>query len=137
MPNTYTQIYIHLVFAVQGRHNVINKNIKEELQKYTNGIPEKRKQKLYAINIMPDHCHIFFSLSPITNLSDLVRDIKTAITNHINKNHLLATKFEWQLGYGAFSYAHSQIDNVVTYILKQEEHHKKQTFREEYIDFLQ
>ncbi|MCX6230379.1 MAG: IS200/IS605 family transposase [Bacteroidetes bacterium] len=136
MPNTYTQIYIHLVFAVQGRHNIINNTIKEELQKYTTGILENRKQKLYAINIMPDHCHIFFSMTPTINISDLVKDIKTGITNHINKNHLLLTKFEWQKGFGAFSYAHSQIDNVVKYIQNQEEHHKKHTFREEYIDFL-
>jgi len=136
MPNTYTQIYIHLVFAVKGRSNIIHKNIKEELQKIATGILTHRKQKLYAINIMPDHCHIFFSMSPVCNISDLVRDIKTGLTHHINNNHLISGHFEWQLGFGAFSYSHSHIDNVVKYILNQEEHHKKQTFREEYIDFL-
>ena len=136
MPNTYTQIYIHLVFAIQGGSNRINKNIKEELHKIATGILKNRKQKLYAINIMPDHCHIFFSMSPVTNISDLVRDIKTGLTHHINKNHLISGHFEWQKGFGAFSYSHSHIDNVVKYILNQEQHHKKQTFREEYIDFL-
>jgi REP element-mobilizing transposase RayT len=136
MPNTYTQIYIQLVFAIQGRENIIKPDIKEELQKYATGIIQNRKQKLYTINIMPDHTHIFFSMSPVTNISDLVQDIKTGLTNHINQNKLLKTKFSWQAGYGAFSYSHSHIDNVVKYILNQEEHHKKKTFKEEYMDFL-
>jgi REP element-mobilizing transposase RayT len=137
MPNTYTQIYIQLVFAVKRRQNLISRSIKDELQKYATGIVTKRKQKLYAINIMPDHCHIFFSISPVTNISDLVRDIKTGLTHHINKNHLIKGHFEWQEGFGAFSYSHSHIDNVVKYIINQEEHHNQRTFRAEYLNFLQ
>jgi REP element-mobilizing transposase RayT len=136
MPNTYTQIYIQLVFAVKGRQNVIQKTVKEELQKYATGIVTNRKQKLYTINIMPDHCHIFFSMSPITNISDLVRDIKTGLTNYINKNKMIRGHFEWQEGFGAFSYSHSHIDKIVKYIVNQEDHHKKRTFREEYLEFL-
>jgi len=136
MPNTYAQIYIQLVFAVKGRQNVIQKTVKEELQKYATGIVTNRKQKLYTINIMPDHCHIFFSMSPITNISDLVRDIKTGLTNYINKNKMIRGHFEWQEGFGAFSYSHSHIDKVVKYIVNQEDHHKKRTFREEYLEFL-
>jgi REP element-mobilizing transposase RayT len=136
MPNTYTQIYIQLVFAVKGRQNVIRKTIKDELQKYAAGIISNRKQKLYAISIMPDHCHVFFSMSPVTNISDLVRDIKTGLTNYINKKQMIRGHFEWQEGFGAFSYSYSHIDSIVKYIMDQEEHHKKRTFREEYLEFL-
>ena len=137
MPNTYSKIYIQIVFAVRGRQNLVRKNIKEELQKYVTGIIQNRKQKLYAINIMPDHCHIFFSMAPITNISDLVRDVKTGLTNYICNNRLIPSHFEWQKGFGAFSYSHSYIDNVVKYVLNQEEHHHYTTFKEEYLDLLQ
>lgn len=136
MSNTYTQIYIHIVFAVQGRQNFINPQLKEKLQKYITGIVTHRSQKLYAINCMPDHTHAFVSIKPDISISDLVRDVKTGSSNFINKNHLIKNKFNWQEGFGAFSYSHSHIDKVVKYILNQEKHHKKKTFREEYLEFL-
>jgi putative transposase len=136
MPNTYTQIYIQFVFAVKGRQNLIQNNIKEELQKYATGIITNRKQKLYAINLMPDHGHIFVSMSPAISISDLVRDIKTGLTHYINNNRMVKGHFEWQQGFGAFSYSHSHIDKVVKYVMNQEIHHKRKTFRDEYLDFL-
>ncbi len=136
MPNTYTQLYIQIVFAVQGRQNLIPKQHKEELHKYITGIVQKRNHKLIAINSMPDHAHIFVGLNPAQSISDLVRDIKTNSSSFITEKKFVHQKFNWQEGYGAFTYSHSQIDAVVKYILNQEEHHKKETFREEYIHFL-
>jgi putative transposase len=137
MPNTYSQIYIQIVFAVSGRQNLISKSNKEELHKYITGIIQKRDIKLIAINCMPDHTHIFIGLKPSTLLSDLVRDIKAGSSKFINDNKWIKGKFHSQEGYGAFSYSHSHIHNVVTYINNQEEHHKKKTFKEEYLDMLQ
>ncbi|MES2619397.1 MAG: IS200/IS605 family transposase [Bacteroidota bacterium] len=136
MPHTYTQLYIQIVFAVQGRQNLISQQHKEELHKYITGIVQKRNHKMLAINSMPDHTHIFVGLKPTQSISDLVRDIKTNSSSFITEKKFVRGKFNWQEGYGAFSYSHSHIDAVVKYILNQEEHHRKKTFREEYIDFL-
>ncbi len=136
MANTYTQIYIQIVFAVQSRRNLIPKQHKEELHKYITGIIRNKQQKLIAINSMPDHIHIFIGLKPNMALSDLVRDIKNNSSNFINNKRWLRGKFNWQKGFGAFSYGHSQIDNVVKYIQNQERHHQKKTFKDEYIEFL-
>ncbi|MGH7596056.1 MAG: IS200/IS605 family transposase [bacterium] len=136
MANTYTQIYIHVVFAVQGRQNLIPKEHKEELHKYITGIVQNKKQKLIAINSMPDHIHIFIGMKPSIALSDLVRDIKNNSSNFINEKKWIRGKFSWQEGFGAFSYGHSQIDVVVKYIQNQEEHHTKKTFKEEYLEML-
>ena len=122
MANTYTQIYIHVVFAVQGRQSLIRKKNKEELQKYITGIIQNQGQKLIAINCMPDHAHIFIGMKPDIALSDLVRDIKSNSSTFINKKRWLRGKFNWQGGFGAFSYGHSQIDRVVKYIQNQEQH---------------
>ncbi|WP_447642801.1 MULTISPECIES: IS200/IS605 family transposase [Chitinophagaceae] len=137
MANTYTQIYIQIVFAVKGRQNLISKGHREELHKYITGIVSNRHQKLFAIFAMPDHVHILVSISPNISISDLVRDIKAGSSKFINDSKWTIGRFSWQEGYGAFSYSKSNVDNVVKYILNQEEHHKKKTFKDEYLDFLQ
>ncbi len=136
MANTYSQIYIHVVFAVQGRQNLIPKEHKEELHKYITGIVKNKGQKLIAINSMPDHVHIFIGMKPSIALSDLVGDIKASSSAFINTKKWIREKFNWQEGFGAFSYGHSQIDAVVKYIQDQEKHHAKKTFKEEYLDML-
>jgi putative transposase len=137
MANTFTQIYIQIVFAVKGRQNLIRKEHKEKIQKYITGIVKNKKQKLLAINCMPDHTHIFAGLKPDIKISDLVRDVKSFSSGFINDKRFVKGKFSWQHGFGAFSYSHSHIDRVVKYVLNQEEHHKKRTFREEYIGLLE
>ena len=136
MANTYSQLYIHIVFAVKGRQNLISPNRKEEIYKYITGIITNKGQKLIAINGMPDHIHILIGLKPDKSISDLVRDIKSNSSKFINDKKWINGKFEWQTGFGAFSYNHSQLTNVINYIQRQEEHHKIKTFKEEYIDFL-
>ena len=136
MPGTFSQIYIQVVFAVKGRENLISKEWKEDLHKYIAGIIKGKGQKSIIVNGMPDHIHAFIGLRPAMSISDLVRDIKNNSSNFINDNKFVKGKFSWQEGYGAFSYSHSHIENVYQYILNQEEHHKKNTFKDEYIDFL-
>ena len=136
MSGTFSQIYIQVVFAVKGRGNLIQKEWKDELQKYIAGIIKNKEQKTIIINGMPDHIHAFIGLRPSMPISDLVRDIKNNSSNFINERKLVKGKFSWQEGYGAFSYSHSHIENVYNYILNKEKHHHKTTFREAYIDFL-
>ena len=137
MPNTYTQIYLHIVFAVRGRDSMIKPEHKEEIHKYITGIIQKRDHKLIAINSMPDHVHILIGYDPKKGLSELVRDIKAGSSKFINDSRWLKTKFFWQEGYGAFSYSRSQLDRIVKYIENQEEHHQKKDFRAEYLDMLE
>lgn len=137
MAGTYSQIYIQIVFAVKGRENLIGKIWKDDLYRYMAGIIKNKDQKPIIVNGMPDHVHIFVGLRPSMTISDLVRDIKNNSSNFINEGRLVKGKFSWQEGYGAFSYGHSQIEHVYNYILNQEEHHKKKSFKEEYLDFLQ
>ncbi|MBF8296279.1 MAG: transposase [Bacteroidetes bacterium] len=136
MANTYTQIYIHIVYAVKWRESLIAKQWKERLQKYTTGIVQNQGHKLLAINTMPDHAHIFIGMRPDVALSDLVRDMKRDSTNFVNDELRPGGRFAWQEGFGAFSYSRSQIDSVVRYILNQEKHHRQRTFREEYKSIL-
>lgn len=136
MSNTYTQIHIHFVFAVKYRLGLINVEWKEELYKYITEITQSNKQKLLAINGMPDHIHILIGMRPTQSISDLMKEVKQSSSLWINENKLTNTKFAWQEGYGAFSYSKSQIDNVIKYINNQEEHHKKKTFIEEYLEML-
>lgn len=136
MSQTFSQIYIQIVFAVQGRQNLIQKSWKDELHKYLSGIITGKNQKSIIINGMPDHIHAFVGLKPAIAISDLVREMKNNSTNFINDRTFVKGKFSWQEGYGAFSYSHSQMDNVYNYILNQEEHHKTKTFKQEYIQFL-
>ncbi len=132
MANTYTQIYIHIVFAVKYRHALIASSWKERLHKYITGIIQNQGNKLIAINTMLDHAHIFIGMKPDVPLSSLVRDIKRDSTNFVNNEIKLRGKFGWQEGFGAFSYSHSQIDSVAKYVFNQEKHHRLKTFREEY-----
>ena len=137
MANTYTQIYIHIVFAVEGRQNLIRPEHSEELRKFITGIVTTQKHKLIAINNMPDHLHLLVGLRPDASLSDLVGDIKTGSSNFINKRRWVAGRFSWQDGFGAFSYARSQLSAVIRYIENQPRHHAKKTFRQEYIELLE
>lgn len=136
MAGTYSQLYIQVVFAVKGRENLIAKTWKDDLHKYISGIITNKEQKSIIVNGMPDHIHAFIGLSPSMKISDLVRDIKNNSSNFINDRKLVNGRFSWQAGYGAFSYSHSHIENVYNYILNQEEHHKKRSFREEYLELL-
>lgn len=137
MASTFSQIYIQIVFAVKGRENLIAKHWQDELHKYISGIITNKGQKSIIVNGVEDHVHIFVGLRPAMAISDLVRDIKNNSSNFINEKKFIKGKFSWQEGYGAFSYAHSQIEQVYNYILNQEKHHHKQTFKEEYLEFLQ
>jgi REP element-mobilizing transposase RayT len=136
MPNTYTQLYIQIVFAVKGRQNLIAKQNREELHKFITGIVQKREQKMLSIFAMPDHIHLLLGIKPNITVSELVRDIKSGSSKFINDSNWINGKFNWQEGFGAFSYSKSQLDGVIKYILNQEVHHKNQTFKEEYVDFL-
>ena len=136
MSRTFSQIYIQVVFAVNGRQNLIDKRWKEDLNKYISGIITNKGQKSIIVNGMSDHIHAFIGLKPSMAISDLVRDIKNNSSNIINKNKLVKGKFSWQEGYGAFSYSHSHIKQIYNYILNQEQHHYKKTFKEEYLEFL-
>ncbi|HGE72440.1 TPA: IS200/IS605 family transposase [Candidatus Poribacteria bacterium] len=136
MADTYTQIYIHVIFTVQGRQNLISKQYKDELYKYITGIIQSKKQKVIVIGGMPDHIHILIGIKPDIALSDLVRDVKSNSSKFINEKRWVIGKFSWQEGFGAFSYSQSQLDSVASYIKNQEKHHSKKTFREEYLELL-
>jgi REP element-mobilizing transposase RayT len=136
MANTFTQIYIQVIFTVKGRQNLLQQDNKEELHKYITGIIRNNKQKLIRINSVSDHIHILIGLKPDIALSDLVRDIKAYSSRFINNRRWMKGKFNWQEGFGAFSYSHSHLDRVIQYIDGQEEHHQKKTFREEYLSLL-
>ena len=136
MANTYSQIYIHVVFTVQGRLNLIPKKHREELHKIITAIVSNRGQKLISIFAMPDHVHLLVGLKPNLALSDLVRDVKSGSSKYITEKKWVKGKFSWQEGHGSFSHSKSQISQVANYILTQEEHHKKMTFKEEYLGIL-
>ena len=132
MANTYSQIYIHLVFAVKYRDAAIDKSWRQRLYEYIIGVINARGHKVYAIGGIYDHIHILVSMSPKQSISELVMEIKRASTLWIKENGFVKTRFAWQEGFGAFSYGQSQISNVVNYINRQEEHHGKHTFLDEY-----
>ena len=137
MANTYTQIYIQIVFAVENRISLIKDQWREELHKYITGIIQNHKHKLIAINSMANHIHIFIGMKPIQSISDLLQDIKEYSSKWINRKNFVMGHFNWQARYGAFSYSHSHIDSVVKYIQNQKRHHQKKTLRQEYIEFLE
>lgn len=137
MANTYSQIYIKVVFAVQGRQNLLQPEHKEELHKFIAGVVRNKNQKLIRINSVHDHVHILLSLKPDIALSDLVRDIKANSSRFMNKKGWVMGRFNWQEGFGAFSYSHSQLDQVINYINRQEEHHRQRTFKDEYFSLLE
>jgi len=134
MPGTFSQIYIQVVFAVKGRNSLIHANWEEEFYKYISGIVKNKNQKMLAINGMPDHIHFLIGMKPSCCLSDLIREIKKSSNEFINERKFSKYKFQWQEGYGAFSYSHSDFSNVIQYINNQKEHHKKRSFREEYTE---
>ena len=136
MANTFSQIYLQFVFAVQGRQSLIKKENKEELHKYLTGLVQNRNAKMLAVHCMPDHTHIFIGLKPTILISNFVKEIKVASNDFVNEKKWLRKKFSWQEGYGVFSYSHSHIDRVVKYVLNQETHHQKASFRQEYIALL-
>ena len=136
MANTFSQIYIQTVFAVSGRLSLIKPRFKEDLYKYIAGIVRNQGQKLISINGMPDHVHILIGLKPSMALADLVRDIKADSSTYVNKNHWVCGKFSWQEGYGAFSYGHSQLNTIISYIQNQEKHHRQRSFKNEYLGLL-
>ncbi len=136
MANTYTQLYIQIVFAVKYRESLIDESIREQIQKYITGIVQKHGHKLLAIYCMPDHCHIFLSMTPKQSLSECVRTIKSNSSKWINQQRLVKKRFQWQEGFGAFSYSKSAVSNVANYVLNQKEHHQRKTFQKEYLQQL-
>ena len=137
MANTYTQCYFHLVFAVKNRDALIKKEWKDEMEMYITGIAQNHRHKMLAIGSMPDHIHILIGYNVNELIPDLVEEIKTSSNAWIRERRLSKFKFQWQKGYGAFTYSHSQIDRVIKYILSQERHHKKRPFKEEYLEMLE
>jgi putative transposase len=136
MAHTFTQIYIQAVFAVAVRQSLIRPDFKEELQKYITGIVRKKGQKLIEINSMPDHTHMLIGLKPSIALSDLIRDVKSDSTEFIKRKGWIRGRFNWQEGFGAFSYSNSHLDSVIRYIRNQEKHHAKRSLRNEYLTLL-
>ena len=136
MANTYTQMYVHLVFAPKNREALIGKAWKNDMEKYITGIVQNHKHKMLAIGTMPDHIHIFIGYNVNHLIPDLVEEVKTSSNAWIKQNKLSKFRFEWQKGYGAFSHSRSQLDTVVKYVLNQETHHKKKSFKEEYLEIL-
>lgn len=137
MANTYTQLYIQFVFSVKGRENLIKETFREELEKVICGIIQNHNCKTYAIYCNPDHTHILVGMHPIISSSKLMENVKSGSSKWLNEKKYIPTKFSWQDGYGAFTYSKSHIDKVVKYILNQPEHHKKRSFKEEYLIMLE
>jgi putative transposase len=137
MANTYTQCYFHLVFAVRNRNALIKKEWKNEMEKYITGIAQNHQHKMLAIGSMPDHLHILIGYNINQVIPEIVEEIKTSTNKWIKGKKLSKFKFDWQKGYGAFTYSRSEIDNVVKYILSQEEHHKNRSFKDEYREMLE
>jgi putative transposase len=137
MSNTFSQIYLQFVFAIKGRQSLIAKENKEELHKYITGLVQNRKAKMLAIHCMPDHTHLFVGFKPSVLIADFVKEIKVESNEFINSKKWIRNRFSWQEGYGVFSYSQSDIDRVIKYILSQEAHHQKKTFRDEYHEFLE
>jgi REP element-mobilizing transposase RayT len=136
MAGTFSQIYVHIVFAVKGRTNLLKKPWREDIFRYMAGIIKNKNQKPIIVNGISDHVHLLIGLKPNMRLSDLVRDVKNNTTNFINENRFINYKFSWQKGYGAFSCSHDQLNGLYHYIFCQEEHHRTKSFREEFENFL-
>jgi len=136
MADTFSQIYLQFVFAVQNRFSLISKEHKEELQKYITSLTQNRGAKMLAINCMPDHVHLFVGFRPNILISDFVKEVKVESNKFVNSKGWVKGAFKWQEGYGVFSYSHSHIDSVVKYVLNQEEHHQKRNFKDEYLEML-
>ncbi|MBB3188520.1 IS200/IS605 family transposase [Microbacter margulisiae] len=137
MANTYTQLYVQFVFSVKDRENLIKEKFRNELEKEICGIISNNKSKTYAIYCNPDHTHVFVGMHPAISPSKLMEQVKSGSSNWMNEKKVIPGKFSWQDGFGAFTYSKSHIDKVVKYILNQPKHHRKQSFREEYLSFLE
>jgi REP element-mobilizing transposase RayT len=137
MPNTYSQIYVHIVFAVKGRRNLIQKDWREELYRHITGTIQNKRNKLIAIGGIEDHIHILIGLNPSQVISDLVRDVKVSSTFFVNRKGFVMGRFNWQEGFGAFTISRTDIPRVARYIQNQEQHHKKQSFESEYKKILE
>jgi REP element-mobilizing transposase RayT len=135
-PRVFTQLYIQIVFAVAHKDRLLGKDFRKDVFSYMSGIATNMKHKSIIINGVSDHVHIFLGMNPSVSISDTVWELKRGSSLYINSKNWLHNKFNWQEGYGSFSYSKSHIENVYKYILNQEEHHKKKKFREEYIEFL-
>ena len=136
MANTYTQMNVHAVFSVKGRGNFISSKWKDELFKYIAGTLKGTKNYSLAVGGYKDHVHVFFELNPTISVSDVLKNMKSKSSKWINTKGFVSGKFEWQKGYGAFTYSRSQRNDVINYIMKQKEHHGKNSFREEYLELL-
>ena len=136
MANTYSQILVQIVFAVKGRQNLIIEEHRMRTEKYICGLIANVKSKPLAIYCNPDHCHVLIGLNPNISISEITRKIKASSSKWINENDFMTGKFEWQKGYGAFTYSRSQLNIVAGYILNQEEHHRRKSFRQEYLGLL-
>jgi REP-associated tyrosine transposase len=136
-PGTFTQMYVHLVFAVYKRENILSKRIRPRIFEYMSGIITSLKHKSIIVNGVTDHVHILYGMNPTVSVSDTVHDLKRSTSLFINQNKLVPGRFSWQEGYGGFTYSRSQIEDVYKYIENQEEHHTKKTFREEYLSMLE
>ena len=136
MANTFTQLHVQFVFAVQNRACLIQPSWEEELFKYITGIVKNHKHKMLAINGMPDHVHIFLGLHPTQSISSLMQTVKGESSEWINKKRFVSGRFQWQEGYGAFSYSHDRVNQIVNYVLNQKDHHKTRPFLEEYRELL-
>ncbi len=136
MANTYTQFYVHIVFSPKNREALIKQELKNEIEKYITGIVQKYNHRMLAISCMPDHVHIFIGYNVNHLIPNLVEEIKTSSNEWIKMNKLSKYKFDWQKGYGAFSHSRSQIDTVIQYIMNQDQHHQKRSFKEEYLEIL-
>mgnify|MGYP003678111986 CR=1 FL=1 len=137
MANTYTQLYVQFVFSVKGKENLIKESFRDELEKVICGIITNQKCKTYAIYCNPDHTHLFVGMHPTISPSKFMEQVKSGSSKWLNEKNIIPTQFCWQDGYGAFTYSKSQIDQVVKYIRNQPEHHKKQSFRDEYLILLE
>jgi REP element-mobilizing transposase RayT len=136
MANTYHQVYIQVVFAVKYREAVIANEWKSKVFGVIGNLINETGCKTIIVNGVEDHVHCFLGLKPSVSISELMKTVKAKSSKYINDHNLTKSRFEWQEGYGAFSYSHSQIDAVYKYIVNQEEHHKKQTLKDEYLEFL-
>ena len=136
MANTYTQLFVHIIFSTKSREKLLSSSFREELFKYISEIINQKDQKSLAVNGTNDHVHIFVGIQPTITISDLVRDIKHSSTNFIKERRFIKHKFNWQKGYGAFTYSKSQVNGVIKYIMAQKEHHKEKSFEDEYLEFL-
>jgi putative transposase len=137
MANTYSQVHLHFVFTVKYRTGIIRNEWKDRLYQYISGIVQKNEHKMIAINGMSDHIHMLVGFRMNQSIAGLMKDVKQFSSKWINENKLVPGRFEWQEGYGVFSYSMSHVKSVIDYILNQDQHHKKKTFLAEYKEFLE